>query len=192
MKKFLSAVLALAMMAAMAVPAFAAEDPIKTLPGSATQDVPAEYVPGTDNKDNVEVVYYVTVDWTVDSTLKYSDGETTYTWNAIGMQYESETENKGWSGDATVTIKVTNQSNAAVTATASWAEEGEIEADCDFTNNAAEIGSAAAGVDIVAGATGTAKDATITAKVATPTAGTIAENDATVGTITVTIAAKAD
>lgn len=196
MKKYLIALLALAMMFALAVPVFAAEESssetFESLPGDTSQAVKAAYEKGTDNKDDVAKVYYVTVDWTVNSTLKYSDGTTTYTWNAEDTKYDKETDGEGWEGSATVTIKVTNKSNDDITAKATWANEGTIVAPCSFTDNGEiEVESAAKDVDLDSdNLQGAAQTKTITATVDQPTAGTINANDATVGTITVHIAAK--
>lgn len=189
MKKTLSILLAVVLMFALALPVFAEDNVADTSggTGSADQAVTAQYDKGTDDKE-VATVYHVTVAWNVESTLKYSDGNTTYTWNADDTKYVATTENKGWTGDATVAITVTNKSNAEVTATAAWANAANITAACTFDEVTKTIGSAAEDVEVADQAKGAAKTGEITATVAAPTAGTISENNATVGTITVSIA----
>ena len=196
MKKYLSLILALVLALAMAIPAFAATESVvdeKTGAGSSEQDITAKYEEGKEKTDPTDVatVYYVTVEWSVTSDLKYYDGTTTYTWNAEETKYEKvDPVDDGWSGTATVEITVTNQSNAEVTATADWATAAEIEAECEFTGNAVAVKSAADGVEVADGEAGEAQVAKINAAIDTPTEGTIDEDDAKVGTITVTIAAK--
>lgn len=197
MKKTLSILLAVVLMFAMAIPVFAAEetssDTITSATGDSQHAVTAEFDKGSDNSESVAKVYYVTVDWTVNSTLKYSNGTTTYTWNAEDTQYTSETTGDGWTGSASVTIKVTNKSNDAITATPSWEAASPIEATCDFNTPKLDVASAATGVDFASGTlTGAAQNGTITATVNQPTAGSITENNAVVGTITVHIAAVED
>lgn len=190
MKRTLSIFLAVVLTFALAIPAFAAEDGATDAEGkgSSSQTVTAEYVGNTEDKD-VATVYYVTVDWNVTSTLKYSDGTTTYTWNTEDTKYVANTEEQGWTGTATVEITVTNKSNADITATATWANAEDITAECTFANDGkVTVESAAKDVEVADGAKGEAQTGTITATVATPAEGTISENNATVGTITVTIA----
>lgn len=189
MKKTLSILLAVVLMFALALPVFAEGNVADASgAGSADQAVTATYQAGTESTE-VATVYHVTVDWKVESTLKYYNGTTTYTWNANDTKYEAnEPTDKGWTGDATVTITVTNKSNAKVTATADWANAEGITAACTFDGNGATIESAAKDVTVADGETGEAKTDMITASVAAPTAGTISENNATVGTITVSIA----
>lgn len=187
MKKFLIALLALAMMFALAVPVFAEPSEV-SVPGSSSADVTAKYEAGNDGKDDIATVYLVTVDWKVDSTLKYSNGTTTYTWNADATKYDKTTEEDGWFGSATVGITVTNKSNAAVSAKAEWANEAGITAACTFTGNEIEVASAAAGIDLSSDdLQGAPVSATITANVAAPTAGSISSDDAKVGAVTLTI-----
>lgn len=109
MKKYLSLVLALALMATMAVPAFAAEDV-----ASGNQDVTADYTEPTDIED--APVYRVTIEWepAADNDLAYTDTETTYTWDTDDLKYTASAETEGWTGTAAYTVTVTNYSNAAV------------------------------------------------------------------------------
>lgn len=191
MKKFLIALLALVMMFALAVPVFA-EPAEVSVPGSSSADIKANYEEGTDS-DRVETVYLVTVDWKINSTLVYSDGTTTYKWNANDTKYEAQApEDKGWTGNATVEITVTNKSNAAITASAEWTDATDITAACDFVESEIEIASAATGTNLSAPdkvLEGSAQTDKIEATVEV-TDGTIDADDTTVGTITVSIAAK--
>lgn len=190
MKKTLSILLAVVLMFALALPVFA-EDNVADASGgagSADQAVTATYQEGTESTD-VATVYYVTVAWNVDSTLTYYDGTTTYTWNAEETKYvANKPTDNGWTGDATVKITVTNKSNADVKAEAAWADAAGIKAACTFDEATKTIESAAKDVTVADGETGAAKTITITANVDTPSEGTISENNATVGTITVNIA----
>lgn len=191
MKKTLSILLAVVLMFALALPVFAEGNVANgSGAGSADQAVTATYQEGTESTD-VATVYHVTVAWNVESSLKYSDGNTTYTWNAEDTKYVANVADKGWTGEATVTITVTNKSNADVTAAAAWANAEGITAACAFDEVTKTIESAAKDVTVADGETGAAKTGKITATVAAPTAGTISENNATVGTITVNIAKTA-
>lgn len=193
MKKALSFILVAVMLLALAVPAFAADNVADETTGAGKSEgiVTAEFDEGSDVNDAEKVAktYLVTVDWTIESTLKYSNGTTTYTWNTDDTKYESSTAGKGWTGEADVAITVTNKSNDAITAKATWAAAEGITAACEFDKTTIDVESAAKGVEVADGAEGSAKTGEIKASVATPTEGTISENNATVGTITVAIAA---
>lgn len=189
MKKYFSLILVLVLAFAMAVSAFAA-DPIQSSNGSANQNVEAEYTPG---QNVAGKVYYVTVEWTPGGDLKYTDGDTTYTWNTNTLKYENGTKGNGtWSGSATVEVTVKNRSNDAIKATATWEKAASITAaNCAFTNNGvAEVKSAAENVEIGSEQEGTEQSGTITATI-TGVAGTISETNKQVGSITVTIAPQA-
>lgn len=192
MKKALSILLAATLVLVLPATVLAVDDVTSgTGTGDTKTNVTATYKENTTG--DIDTVYLVNVEWNVNSTLKYSDGETTYTWNAADTKYETgATTGDGWTGDATVGITVTNKSNAAISATASWAAAAPIEAECTFADNknSVEIISAADGVTPADNAAGEAKTGTISATVATPTAGTISQNNAPVGTITVSIAPK--
>lgn len=193
MKKILSFLLATVLIFAMAVPAFAAEEVTDvtsgTGSGSADQEVTATYDPLVDDTD-VDTVYFVTVTWEVDSELVYHKGTQTYTWKVDDTKYvANEIEDDGWEGEASVTITVTNSSNADVTAKASWEAEGDIEATCEFDDDEIVIESAAKDIEVITdGADGDPVSGTIsgTVTVAEDSVG-ITEDDATVGTVTVAI-----
>ena len=189
MKKYFSLILVLVLAFAMAVSAFAADDPIQSSNGSANQNVEAEYTPG---QNVAGKVYYVTVEWTPGGNLKYTDGDTTYTWNTSELKYDEGEKGAGtWSGSATVAVKVTNKSNDAIKATATWEKAANItDATCTFANNDAEIKSAADGIEIGSDQKGTEQSDTITATI-TGVAGTISATNKQVGSITVTIEPQA-
>lgn len=192
MKKIINLFLALAIVFALAVPAFADDTAtFETNTGSADKDVTAKYESEKVDEDlsNVAKVYLVTVDWTVNSTLKYSDGTRTYKWNAGDTKYEEvDPTDDGWEGSASVTINVTNKSNDAIKATASWEAKNGITVDCSFDEETVDVASAAANATIQ-NPNGAAVIKTITATIDKPTAGKITTDNAVVGTITVEIAA---
>lgn len=188
MKKYLVALLALVMMFALAIPVFA--EPVEvSVPGSSSADIKADYEEG-EVDDTVTTVYLVTVDWATESTLKYSDGTTTYKWNANTTKYEAQDpEDQGWTGDAKVTITVTNKSNDAIKASAAWENADDIVANCAFESekNAVEVASADQNTSITEGKLeGEAVTETIKA-IVTVSDGAISEADAKVGTVTLTI-----
>ena len=194
MKKTLSILLSIVLMFALAIPVFAAEETSVTdLPANPApnHDVTATYTPGQNVSGGT--VYHVTVAWDIQSDLTYTQGNTTYTWNTDSTKYEKgEPAEDKWSGKATVTITVTNRSNAAITATPSWQAAAGIDVTCD-EGTAVNVPSAATGTDLTAAepmVQGEAKSDTITATVNTPTGGSISANNAVVGTITVNIAAN--
>lgn len=196
MKKILSFLLATVLIFAMAVPAFAAEEVSNVADETAGTGETGKVVTAThknsEDSEEVDTVYLVTVEWGVESDLTYYDGTQTFKWNAPDTKYEADAiVDKGWSGQADVTITVTNKSNAEVTAEASWKAEDDIEAECDFGGDdtaTVTIESAADGVEIEDQATGEAKTETInaTVTVAEDSDG-ITDDNAPVGTITVNI-----
>lgn len=195
MKKTISILLALVLVLALSATAFATD--INSVAGNntATQDVTAQVVSGTVGE--TATVYYVTITWNADrNTLKYTEAAAEYEWNPATLQYTGEGHEAGWSGDAQYTITVTNKSNAAVKAQASWQEKAGISAECSYNGDGSvTLGSAAVtegSTEIKpseTGVTGTAQSNTIVATIGTPTDGTISAGENTVGTITVTITA---
>ena len=142
--------------------------------GSYSAEVKGTYQPGGSGA----VVYSVDIAWT-DMNFTYT-GAGEGTWNPETHQYEGGTE-ASWT-DSNASITVTNHSNAAVKATASYqAETGYESTTMTFGNNGATVATA---VDTTVQ---NAPSATITV---TP-GGTLAEsaNGGKIGTITVSIAA---
>ncbi len=140
MKKFLSAVLALAMAFALCTTAFADTTvKVTTTPAadeaSATTDtnswqvpVPAEYVKETATKEDVETKFYVVVEWEMmNNTLKYTVGKDSYVWTVADAD--------GKAADATNNAKpagagytVTKNTNGT------WDENGEANYKVTVTN----------------------------------------------------------
>lgn len=119
MKKVLSFVLALVMVLALSVTAFAANGIPNTgngeFPGSRDDiDITASF---TDNKDVVVSKYHVTVAWNTTGSISYTKGYTTYTWNPGETKYESTVTDAKWDvQNASIAITVTNRSDGAIKA----------------------------------------------------------------------------
>ena len=173
MKKLVSMLAVAALTCAMGTTAFAADqDGVGT--GSYNTDVKGTYYAGSSS----DVVYSVDIAWT-DMSFTYT-GAGEGTWDPETHQYEGGTE-ASWTA-SNDSITVTNHSNAAVKATASYqAETGYESTTMTFGNNEATVATAV-GTEVAS-----APSATITV---TP-GGTLAEsaNGGKIGTITVSIAA---
>jgi len=189
MKKTLSIILALAMVLALSVSALAVD--LVPNSGASSQNVTASYTAHTDAP--VATAYYVTIAWVANNNdIAYSEGVTTYVWDAANTKFDAGTlTGKGWTGTAQYTITVTNQSNDAIAASASWAPAAGITCAAtvgsDLALNRADVDGSNAVLTPAADLAGNAQSDTITVDVATPTAGTIAADGALVGTITVAI-----
>lgn len=173
MKKLVSMLAVAALTCTMGTTAFAADqDGVST--GSYPADVKGTYQAGSSGA----VVYSVDIAWT-DMSFTYT-GAGEGTWDPETHQYEGGTE-ASWTA-SNDSITVTNHSNAAVKATASYqAETGYESTTMTFGNNGATVATAV-GTEVAS-----APSATITV---TP-GGTLAEsaNGGKIGTITVSIAA---
>ena len=112
MKKILAALLALAMIACMSIPAFAGQATLEEL-GDQAIDVEATF----EDRDDVTVnVYSVNVEWE-EMSFTYKTAKTTYTWNPENLDYDEVTDPAGWD-KASAAITVTNRSDLAVAVTA--------------------------------------------------------------------------
>lgn len=171
MKKITTLLAAAALTCAMGTTAFAADqDGVST--GDYTADVNGTYQAGG------AVVYSVDIAWT-DMNFTYT-GAGEGTWDPETHQYSGSSEGAWTASNDSITV--TNHSNAAVKATASYqAETGYESTTMTFGNNEATVATAV-GTEVAS-----APSATITV---TP-GGTLAEsaNGGKIGTITVSIAA---
>lgn len=115
MKKFVSMIMALAMVCALSVTAFAAA-PSVTNP---TQDVTANYTKV--DPSSVGTIWSVELSWEPTAGV-YKDAGKTYTWNPTALKYELTNSTTATATPAKVKVTVKNSSNAAVKATVSYAE----------------------------------------------------------------------
>lgn len=174
MKKITSLLAAAAMVGTMGTTAFAADqDGVGT--GSYAADVHGTYKAGGSGA----VVYSVDIAWT-DMNFTYT-GAGKGNWDPETHQYIGGSEEGAWTA-SNDSITVTNHSNAAVKATASYkAERGYVTTSMTFGNNAATVATAE-GTEVAS-----APSATITVS----PSGTLADSadGRKIGTITVNIAA---
>lgn len=114
MKKVLSFVLALVMVLALSVTAFAYDSVNK----SENQDVTAGYK--AENVSKSATVYNFTITWdTSKNDLAYYGEQAIYTWDTSDLKYKANTESTdykaaGWYGKAEVKVTVTNRSEVAL------------------------------------------------------------------------------
>lgn len=171
MKKITTLLAAAALTCAMGTTAFAADqDGVST--GDYTAEVNGTYQAGGSGA----VAYSVDIAWTNMNFTYTGEG----TWDPETHQYSGSSEGAWTASNDSITV--TNHSNAAVKATASYqAETGYESTTMTFGNNEATVATAV-GTEVAS-----APSATITV---TP-GGTLAEsaNGGKIGTITVSIAA---
>lgn len=136
MKKVLSFVLALVMVLALSVTAFAVEYTDVNTPKENNVNVTAGYTAGTDTKG--ATTYKFTVSWNaITDSLKYVGEKAEYVWNAddsANLHYErnvTNAEQAGWSGSYVLEVTVQNYSNAALSLKTVATTDQEL----DITNN---------------------------------------------------------
>ena len=144
--------------------------------GEYTNPVTVDYEPATDDTDTV--VYSVDVAWT-DLEFTYDAG--TEKWNPAAHDYTTSKNDAAWTNtDGSITV--TNHSNADVDVTVAYAKAEGYNVKVDVTNAEFTLESAV-GTAVAEADAETVTFAVDTAASTAPTA------DATVGTVTVTIAA---
>ena len=173
MKKLVSMLVAAALVCTMSTTAFAA-DQTGVDTGSYSADVKGTYQAGGSGN----VVYSVDIAWT-DMSFTYT-GAGEGTWNPETHQYSGSSEGAWTASNDSITV--TNHSNAAVKATASYQPETGYEStNMTFGNNEATVATAV----------GTEVDSAPSATITVTPGGTLAESadGGKIGTITVSIAA---
>lgn len=177
MKKILSIVLAIAVLATFSVSAFAAT--VTTVPGTDANDVVVKI--DSTSADNLEKVYSVDVAWdSLDFTYTF-DSTDKNTWDPSTHTYtEANDGTTNWD-KTTANIKVTNHSNEAV---------GVAAAINTATKNGVTAALSNATFDLATGV-GLTYDTAATNTIGVEITGVpTVEEDFTIGTITVTISAK--
>lgn len=196
MKKIISLLLALVMVMGLSVTAFAAptSSDKTSVPANETASITASYEAGSTTKDPV---YKVNVAWEQVGTIKYVGAKDVYDWNTGTLVYDKKDTSvpAGWSvsSDAAVNIIVTNYSNAAIQATCGepTALNGVAKIEGSYADNQStsvlNLGTADNGL----GTDGAGQPVVLTANYTiTKVEGSITETNTTIGTITVSLAAK--
>lgn len=122
MKKLIGMILALVMVFSLSMTAMAADVDAGDISGGTSQNVTATYEGTTAGE--IATVYYVNIAWAAgENTLKYTNNQATYAWDAEQCKYvvanAGDVAQNGWSGSAVYTVTVTNKSNATIYATPS-------------------------------------------------------------------------
>lgn len=134
MKKVLSFVLALVMVLALSVTAFAVEYSDVNTPKENNVKVTAGYTAGSDTEG--ATTYKFNVSWEPTTNLKYVGEQAKYVWDtsdSTNLHYKKTVENKteaGWKGSYTLAVTVTNYSNAALSLKTTATTDQEL----DITN----------------------------------------------------------
>lgn len=139
MKRFLTLMLVVALVFAIAAPVFA-DDTFETEEGGESKfDVTADFTAHSDTKG--ETVYKMTIAWEMGqgNNLAYTAEQAVYKWNTDSLTYTLDTDSQdytaaGWSGSASVVITVTNFSDAEVEATVDATNEYQLKVTAPKTN----------------------------------------------------------
>lgn len=175
MKKLLTLLLAVAMLATMAISASGADAALVDKADNQEIDVNATYVPG----DTAQTVYSVSIAW---GSMEFTyTGASDGTWNPETHAYDGATE-AGWScEDGANKISVTNHSNAAVLVVPSYSlNEG-------ITGDFVDIANATVADIDLPSAEGTAVDAAPKADIYFDITGGSVDATGKIGTITITL-----
>lgn len=197
MKKFVSMIMALAMVCALSVTAFAADEVASV--GNNPKDVYATYnAAGEDAKP--EDVISVTLSWTIKNAVYTADGYV-YTWDATSRQYTRAAAGNEDAGEtkANVSVTVNNSSNVALTVSAVYADAGTgVDSSAATANWGTEqtVKSAADGIDYktdyvgsATAKTGEIQHATFATEITINNYEALTSGQSTkIGTVTVTIA----
>ena len=194
MKKFVSMIMALAMVCALSVTAFA-EPYDGTLTGDTNRVVTATY----SSKDTAPAtVYSVEIEWTV-SAGQYQTKDAAYSWDVDNLRYVKTETGEEISTDATVSVVVINKSNADVTAAVEYKDNtaDTVTTNSGWTDNKDSKTAASAAAGLVytkdywdgtaqQGNPGTAGKAEFTTTISVD-ASTLSGTNSTLGTVTVTL-----
>ena len=186
MKKVISLLLAVLLLASLSATAFAdgAAGPYDSMGQNANATITAKFVSRSDQEPTV---YHVTLAWSQEGTLQYSSAFNTYSWNTDTLEYTKTPTAGQWEvSGAKLNVTLTNRSNAAVKLSAAEPVKaaGITALDGDWSAAAVDVATAAAGYE----ATGAETQGTLVYTI-NAVEGAITTDGAEIATVTVTISA---